>query len=387
MTALLLSLLWACRIVESPTPEVPPPAPVDDAATPATSGEGASEKEAPATDGPAETSEKSLDVLGMELRKVGGKAALIWATPRLRGPTLGMLRPGQFLFAGSEAVDVEWRGKQTKLLPVKALDRSGWMLAESLVAVTLPVWGMALAGSHDPFENPEKLCETLAPAPWAGGEFRLLSRAGGDRLRYEAACVETAEDGSKSPGTRQGLVSALNFVVLRQESAAPEEPAPVIVPEVAVAPPVGDCATPLDGLQIEGDAFRAAWPSDPSVCGRMKITPIKLPDSRKSYSIDLEGGTHPAEGYLIDGTWVASSFIGGKQVYQGPDYVLLAAAQSGHLKVVRVGTSPESVLEVLDLPDVPGMDVVKADRRGTISAPGDRRCEWLPGRRQYYRCQ
>ncbi len=387
MTALLLSLLWACRIVESPEPEAPPSPPVDGAVVPPTSAEGASEKEAPPTEGPEEASEKSVDVLGMELRKVGPKAALIWASPRLRGSTLGMLRPGQFLLVGTEGVEVEWRGKATKLLPVKALDRAGWMLAESLVAVTLPVWGMALAGAHDPFENPEKLCETLAPVPWAGGEFRLLSRAGGDRVRYEAACVETAEDGSKTPATRQGLVSALNFVVLRQESPPPEAPAPVIVPEVAVAAPVGDCATPLAGLEIEGEAFRAVWPSDPAVCGRMKIAAIKLPDSRKSYSVDLEGGVHPAEGYLIDGTWVASNFIGGQQVYQGPDYVLLAAAQSGHLKVVRVGTAPASVLEVLDLPDVPGMDVIKADRRGNISAPGDRRCEWLPGRRQYYRCR
>jgi hypothetical protein len=393
MTAWLLSLLWACRVVETPSPEKPAAASASaQAPPPVPVAEGASKKDAPPEAEAATQAEKSLDVLGMELRKVGGKAALIWAAPRVRGATLGMLRPGQLVFVGTEGEEVEWRGKKTRLLPVKALDRSGWMLADSLVAVTLPVWGMALAGAHDPFENPEKLCETLAPAPWAGGEFRLLSRAGGDRLRYEATCVEAAEDGTKSPATRQGLVSALNFVVLRQETARPEELVQPLVAELPapvapVAAPVGDCATPLAKLEIESDAFRAAWPSDPALCGKIKITAIKLPDSRKSYSIDLEGGSHPAEGYLIDGEWVPSNFIGGQQLYSGPDYVLFASAQSGHLKVVRVGTSPASVLEVLDLPDVPGMDAIKADRRGTISAPGDRRCEWLPGRRQYYRCR
>ena len=391
MTVWLLSLLWACKIVGSPTPEKPAAAPVEaEAPPPPASAEGVSKKDAPPAADGADPVEKAADVLGMELRKVGSKATLLWASPRLRGSTLGVLRPGQLLFVGTEGVPVEWRGKKTQLVPVKALDRSGWVLADSLAAVTLPVWGMALAGANDPFENPEKLCETLAPAPRAGGEFRLLSRAGGDRLRYEAPCVEVAEDGTKTPATRQGLVSALTFVVLRQESAQTEELVPPVLPVAPAAPvaaPVGDCATPLANLDIDSDAFRAAWPSDPAICGKIKITAIKLPDSRRSYSIDLEGGSHPAEGYLIDGEWVPSNFLGGQQVYQGPDYVLYAAAQGGHLKVVRVGTAPASVLEVLDLPDVPGMDVIKTDRRGNLSAPGDRRCEWLPGRRQYYRCR
>jgi hypothetical protein len=198
--------------------------------------------------------------------------------------------------------------------------------------------------------------------------------------------VERAEDGSNTPGTRQGLVSALNFVVLRQETARPEEPVPQSLPtEVAV--PAGSCATLLEGLEIEGEALRAVWPTDPATCARMKITALKLPDSRKSSSIDLEGGSHPAEGFLIDGTWVASNFVGAERIFEGPDYVLLAAVAEGHLKVARVGTSPAGVLEVLDLPDVPAMDGIKADRRGNFSAPGGRRCEWLPGRRQYYRCK
>ncbi len=387
MTVWLLSLLWACRIVETPTPEKPAPAVVDaEAPPPPPADEGASKNDAPSAPVPAAVVEKSLDVLGMELRKVGSRPTLIWAAPRLRGATLGMLRPGQLLFVGSEGVEVNWRGKKTNLLPVKALDRSGWVLADSLVAVTLPVWGMALAGAYDPFENPENLCETLAPAPWAGGEFRLLSRAGGDRIRYEAVCVEAAEDGSRTPGTRQGLVSALNFVVLRQESVRTEETI-VQNPPTEVATPGSSCSSLLEGLEIKGDALRALWPTDPATCARMKIAAIKLPDSRKSSSIDLEGGSHPAEGFLIDGTWVASNSVGGERIFDGPDYVLLAAVSEGHLKVARVGTSPASATEVLDLPDVAAMDAIKADRRGNVSAPGGRRCDWLPGRRQYYRCR
>lgn len=357
MTSLLL--LLACKIVESPpafqTPANEPP-PVEPA------------QKAGAAAGAITQELRAKVPTPRTLKAVVVPHALIWAEANLLHRTLGELRQGQLVLVGEKGPSVRWRDGDATLVQVQAQGREGWMIAEELRPQTLPAWGVALSGPFDPFANPERICEQLAPPPHAGGEFRLLAQESGEKVRYEAACLEKGEDGSTTPATRQGLASILEFAAVQE---------------------VKSCTQRLEGLGSTSEDLKKAWPQDPSVCEVLKISAVEppFPSTKTTWKIDLEGGDAPAEGFVADGRWLATHATDGKRVFDGPDYVLLATESNGRFQVVRLGLSPASVLTVLDKPLTgDGGEAFGLAGDGKVEGDKGTHCEWVPGRKQYYRC-
>jgi hypothetical protein len=240
------------------------------------------------------------------------------------------------------------------------------MIAEELRAQSLPAWAVALTGPFDPFA--ENVCEQLAAAPHAGGEFRLLAQERGDRVRYESTCVEKAEDGTTTPSTRQGLASVLEFSAVQE---------------------VQTCQRLLEGLGTQSEELKKVWPTDPVACEALKMEAVTppFPGTKATWKISASGDDPPAEGFVVDGKWLATHFTDGKRVFDGPDYVLMATESDGRFTVLRLGVSPPSVLTVLDKP-------ISGDEGEAFALGGDGKvegnkgthCEWVPGRKQYYRC-
>ena len=208
----------------------------------------------------------------------------------------------------------------------------------------------------------------MAAPPHAGGEFKLLERSGGDKVRYEAPCVEKGEDGSTTPSTRQGLASILDFAAVQD---------------------VKTCTQRMEGLGNVSEDLKKVWPQDPAVCEVLKITEVSppFPGSTHTWSIDLAGTDSPVEGFVADGKWLPTHAIDGKRVFDGPDYVLMATEANGRFVVLRLGLYPPSVLSVLDKP-ISGDEGEAFAAGGSGKVEGDKgtHCEWVPGRKQYYRC-
>lgn len=348
-----LLLLVACRILPVPEPIQTPQA--DRPAAPA------APVKAPV----------SAPEIRWAPRAVQREQALIWVEPDVRRQTAGVLRRGQLVLIGGDGPSVAWRDGTERLVQARAAGMEGWMLASDLRDVDFPAWAGALGGAHDPFENPSNLCGPKAAKPWAGGEFEIL-RVEGDQAIYEAGCMERpdedadggADGGSLTPSKRKGSAPLLDFMLLRE---------------------VKTCMQRLESTGNRSDSLRRVWPQEPALCNVLKIEQIQLPGSRSSWRIDLDGGDHPAEGFVVDGSFLPTPLSGiGKRVFDGPDYTLWLLEAGGRLKVIRLGTAPPSVLEVLDRP-LTGEEVTVGGQDGNITGGGTA-CTWLPGRRQFYIC-
>lgn len=364
--ALLALCLYACAPI--PDPEQPPVG-ISPPTTAAPAPQVLPERPAPGSPGAAPGADAAPARLA--LRAVGTDRALLWAGPEVRGETLAVLQRGQLLLIeeGTETAPVVWQGRSAPLVAVRSgglggAGARGWALASALQEVELPARGAAIG----PLAEPEPRCQPRAADPGYGAEVEIL-RVEGEELVFEAPCLEVAEDGGPEGAQgalsrRRGTARADRFTLLRSP---------------------GSCVDRLAAIPVRSGDLAARWPTEAAACAALTVAPIALPGAPQALRVDLPGGDHPAEGFVVNGAFLPISFEG-RRVFDGPDYSLWLWERGGRLKVYRIGASPPSLLEVLDRP-LTGEDAGAVVVGGDGSIGGGVDCTWLPGWRQFYKCR
>jgi hypothetical protein len=150
------------------------------------------------------------------------------------------------------------------------------------------------------------------------------------------------------------------------------------------------CSRRLEATGSVSEALKAAWPQDPVLCSLLSVEQVypPFPGTAATWKIDLPGGSHPAEGFVANGAWLATSLTGGTRIFDGPDYTLWTTEEKNRFKVLRFSLYPPSVIEVLDKPMTgEEAEAFAAGAFGALQGSGGSSCVWLPGRKQYYICR